>query len=37
MEMPKDAEVQVMSGGDKAQSDLYKINDRVTFEYDDDC
>jgi len=31
MEMPKDAEVQVI---DKAASDLYKMNARVTFKYD---
>ncbi|MDR2238557.1 MAG: hypothetical protein LBE92_20705 [Chryseobacterium sp.] len=34
MEMPKDAEVQIMGGGDKAVSDFYKINDRITFKYD---
>lgn len=35
MEMPKDAAVQVMPGGDKAAIDLYKMNDRVTFKYDE--
>lgn len=35
MEMPKDADVQVMARGDKAASDLYKMNDRVTFKYDE--
>lgn len=34
MEMPKDTEVQVMAGGEKAISYYYKTNDRVTFEYD---
>lgn len=34
MEMPKDAEVQVMAGGEKAISYYYKTNERVTFTYD---
>ncbi|MFN1215754.1 hypothetical protein ACKW6Q_02095 [Chryseobacterium kwangjuense] len=34
MEMPKDAEVQVMAASEKAISYYYKTNDRVTFKYD---
>ncbi len=32
--MPKDAQVQVMNGGDKALSDLYSIGDRVELKFD---
>lgn len=34
LEMPKDTQVQVLGGSDKALTDFYSINDRVTFKFD---
>jgi hypothetical protein len=32
--MPKDTQVQVLGGSDKALTDFCSINDRVTFKFD---